>query len=200
MDTEPEAPPPHARRRLGAGAAVALVLAALAVTVVVGIVRSAIVPVAEFEAPAETPGVTVAPAGVYVHVSGAVGEPGLYVLAPGSRVVDAVAAAGGLASDADPEGVNLARPLSDGEQLRVPREGEAEAASAADGVDPDGRVDLNSADAAALETLPRVGPALAQRIIDWREANGGFASVDDLMAVSGFGEKMVAALRDLVTV
>ncbi|WES65331.1 ComEA family DNA-binding protein [Microbacter sp. GSS18] len=200
MDNDSGAAPPHARRRLGVGAAVALVLAALTVTVVVGVVRSAFVPVAEFDAPEATPGDAVAPVGVYVHVSGAVAQPGLYVLDSGSRVVDAVAAAGGLAADADPDGVNLARSVSDGEQLRVPREGEADTGSGHAGVDPDGRVDLNTADVAALETLPRVGPALAQRIIEWREANGGFTSVDDLLAVSGFGEKMVASLRDLVTV
>ena len=154
---------------------------------IVGIVRSA--GSAQTVAPAP---VTVATASVslYVHVSGAVNAPGLYVLHPDARVVDAVTAAGGFAEDAEASGVNLARPVSDGEQLIVPRVG----------VSSDGRVNLNTADEAALDTLPGVGPAIAGRIIEWREANGRFASVDDLLSVSGIGPKMLESIRDLVTV
>jgi competence protein ComEA len=138
------------------------------------------------------------PAVIYVHVSGAVAAPGLYVLETTARVVDAVAAAGGLAPDADEGAVNLARPLSDGEQLHVPVRGAAlESASAPTG---DGRVNLNTADVGALDTLPRIGEAMAQRIVDWREANGRFTSVEDLLAVPGIGDRMLEALRDLVTV
>ncbi|TPX02458.1 ComEA family DNA-binding protein [Schumannella luteola] len=133
---------------------------------------------------------------LFVHVLGQVTHPGLYELREGDRVVDAVAAAGGLTDAADPAGVNLARLLSDGEQLRVPAVGEVPPAAA--GTASDGRVDLNTADAATLDTLPRIGPAMAQRIIDWREANGPITSVDDLLAVSGIGEKTVDALRPLV--
>lgn len=140
-----------------------------------------------------------ASATLYVHVSGAVLSPGLFLLRTDARVVDAVAAAGGFADDADMSGVNLARPLSDGEQLIVPREGEAPPASGG-GVAADGRVNLNTADAAALDTLPRVGPAIASRIIEWREANGPYTSVDDLLSVPGIGAKMLESLRDLVTV
>jgi competence protein ComEA len=145
------------------------------------------------------------PAAVYVHVSGAVAEPGLYVLANGARVVDAVAAAGGFARRADETAVNLARPVADGEQLVVPKEGESEAAAAdpANGSGapaPDALIDLNVADAAALETLPRIGPALAQRIIEWRDANGRFTAVEDLLAVPGIGDKLLEALRELVRV
>ncbi|GAA1469376.1 ComEA family DNA-binding protein [Microbacterium thalassium] len=200
VEPEPEPEPEHGRRRLGAGAAVVLVVVALAVTVGIGVVRSATAPVVEIDGPASPTATGAAPAGVYVHVAGAVRAPGLYVLAPGSRVVDAVAAAGGFSPEADPGGVNLARSVSDGEQLHVPREGETAPDGGSAGVGSDGRVNLNTADLAALETLPRVGPTLAQRIIDWRDANGAFAAVDDLLAVAGFGEKMVAALRDLVTV
>lgn len=136
---------------------------------------------------------------IYVHVLGQVAEPGLYVLAMDARVVDAVAAAGGTLDDADLQAVNLARPLSDGEQLIVPVIGAAadEGSTTAAG---DGLIDLNNADSAALETLPRIGPAIAQRIIDWRETNGRFQSVDDLLAVSGIGEKLLAGIRDLVRV
>jgi competence protein ComEA len=184
------------RRRWGVGAVVILALGGLAIAVIVGIVRGA--GSAQSLAPAP---VTVATAStsLYVHVSGAVNAPGLYVLHADARVVDAVAAAGGLAEDAEAAGVNLARPVSDGEQVIVPRVGEAPAAGPA-GVTADGRVNLNSADEGALDTLPGVGPAIAGRIIEWREANGRFASVDDLLSVSGIGPKMLESLRDLVTV
>lgn len=136
---------------------------------------------------------------LYVHVLGQVTHPGLYMLELDARVVDALAAAGGTLADADLQAVNLARPLSDGEQLIVPVVGAAgeggESTPAGDGL-----VDLNNADQAALETLPRIGPALAQRIIDWRDENGRFQSVDDLLAVPGIGEKMLAGLADLVRV
>lgn len=186
-----------ARGRLGAGAVVVIVLVALAVTVVIGMMRSTTArePIEPTPVGEQT---VVADAAVYVHVSGAVADPGLYRLTPGSRVFDAVAAAGGLQDDADAEAVNLARVVDDGEQVRVPRQGETTPAAA--GTAADGRIDLNTADAATLEQLPRVGPAIAQRIMDWRESNGRFASVDELMAVPGIGEKMLAALRDLVTV
>lgn len=139
---------------------------------------------------------------LYVHVLGQVTQPGFYVLDPDARVVDALAAAGGTLDDADLQAVNLARTLSDGEQLIIPAVGAVPDGGAADGTAPagDGLIDLNNADQAALETLPRIGPALAQRIIDWRETNGRFSSVDDLLAVSGIGEKLLAGLRDLVRV
>ena len=135
---------------------------------------------------------------IFVHVLGAVERPGLYELADGARAVDAVAAAGGFTDVADQAGINLARFVTDGEQLRVPAIGEVPAAPA--GTTAGGLVNLNTADAATLETLPRVGPALAERIIDWREANGGFGSIDDLTSVTGIGEKTFDGLKDLVTV
>ena len=145
--------------------------------------------------------------GLYVHVLGDVVEPGLYILEPGARLVDALAAAGGTLESADLQAVNLARPLSDGEQIVVPRIG-AEPAPAAPGgggsaggaAGADGVIDLNSADQTALETLPRIGPALAQRIIEWRDENGRFRSVDDLLAVPGIGEKLLAGVREKVRV
>lgn len=190
---------PVSRRRLGVGAAVALVVVVAAVTIAIGIVRTGAE--AAVETVPDAVSETVAPATVYVHVSGEVAEPGLYRLDEGARVVDAVAAAGGFTDAASREAVNLARPVSDGEQLVVPAEGE-EGSDAAGATAPegDGRVNLNTADLAALDTLPRVGPAIAQRILDWREDNGRFTSVDDLLAVPGIGEKMLASLRDLVTV
>ena len=188
------------RRRLGLGAAIVVVILALAVTVGIGILRSAGAPVESV--PINGGGATDAapPASLYVHVSGAVAAPGLYMLGEGARVVDAVAAAGGFSAEADRAGVNLARPLSDGEQLVVPVVGAAPAGGEASAVAGDGRVNLNSAGVAELDTLPRIGPAMAERIIAWRDDNGGFTSVEDLLAVPGIGDKMLEGLRDLVTV
>lgn len=211
-DAEPERV--EARRRRGVGAAIVVVIVALSATILIGIARGAGAPV---ETVAVTPGslstgaaspsahsgdggpgVEPPPASVFVHVSGAVTRPGLYVLADGARVVDAVSAAGGFADGAAADAVNLARGVGDGEQLHVPRQGEEpEPAARPSG---DGRVNLNTADEALLDTLPRIGPALAARIVQWREANGRFTSVDDLLAVSGIGDKMLETLRDLVTV
>lgn len=138
---------------------------------------------------------------LYVHVLGAVEKPGLYVLDLDARLVDALAAAGGTTPDADLAAVNLARVLEDGEQVVVPAAGAAGGAPGSAAPPPgDDRIDLNAADQAALETLPRIGPALAERIIAWREENGRFTSVDDLLAVPGIGEKLLAGLRDGVRV
>lgn len=187
------------RARLGLGAAIVVVLLALTVTVAIGIVRGASAPVESVTIDAGAEQVAGGEASVFVHVSGSVASPGLYVLHEGARVVDAVAVAGGFAAGADETAVNLARPVSDGEQLHVPAVG-----AAPDPADPaaagDGRVNLNTADAAALDTLPRIGPAMAARIIDWRDANGRFTSVEDLLSVPGIGDKMLETLRDLVTV
>lgn len=188
-----EALPRLGRRRVGVGAAIVVALAAAAVTVGVGAVRTASTPAEEVVAVE----VDATAAAIYVHVHGAVASPGLYRLDEGARVVDVVAAAGGLAPEAEAGAINLARVLSDGEQLYVPVEGENPPAQAAAASDE--RVNLNTADASTLDTLPRVGPALAARIIRWREENGAFTSVDDLLSVSGIGEKMLEALRDLVT-
>lgn len=189
------------RARLGIGGAIVLVLVALAVTVGIGIWRGQTAPV---EQVAASPHVTEPPdvvtAETYVHVSGAVHKPGLYVVGPGARVIDAVSAAGGLADDAEESAINLARPVSDGEQLVVPAEGEAPEPSVPGRGSVPGLVNINSSDEAALEELPGIGPALAGRIIDWRDTEGPFGTVDDLLAVSGIGPKVLESLRDLVTV
>lgn len=191
------------------GVAVVVVIVALGVTVLVGVVRSAGTPAETVPlSGASTDASALEPAEVYVHVSGAVRHPGLYVLDQGARVVDAIAAAGGYADGADGAAVNLARAVDDGEQLHVPMQGEDAGASGGtgggatggSGAAGDGRVNLNTADAAALETLPRIGTALAERILAWRDENGRFTSVEDLLAVPGIGEKMLESLRDLVSV
>ena len=131
-----------------------------------------------------------------VHVSGAVAEPGLVSLQSGSRVADAVVAAGGALPGADLGSLNLAAPLVDGQQLVVPYLVPTNGVPVAS----DGRVRINTADAAALEGLPGVGPVLAQRIVAHRDAHGPFATVEDLLDVPGIGESKLAALRDSVIV
>lgn len=145
-----------------------------------------------------SPAMAASDATIFVHILGAVARPGLYELHDGDRAVDAVAAAGGFLETADQAQLNLARLLVDGEQIVVPVVGEAPAAPA--GTTAGGLVNLNTADAATLDTLPRVGPAMAARIIDWRESNGPFATIDDLLTVSGIGTKTFDGLKDLVTV
>ncbi|WP_439690681.1 helix-hairpin-helix domain-containing protein [Curtobacterium sp. SP.BCp] len=149
---------------------------------------------------------------VVVHVAGAVADAGIVTLPAGSRIAAAVERAGGAARDADLGRLNLARPVVDGERVYVPRVGEDDpppeaapgvgtpsAAAGGSGAAP-GVVDLNSADATVLETLPGIGPALAARIIAWRAEHGRFASVEDLLDVSGIGDAKFADLRDRVRV
>lgn len=136
---------------------------------------------------------------VVVHVVGAVAAPGVFTLPGGSRIADAVEAAGGPTSDADLAAVNLARVLVDGEQVLVPRPGEHAAPPEAPAPGP-AMVDVNTADAATLETLPGIGPVLAERIVAFRTTSGPFRTVEDLTAVSGIGPALLEGLRDRVRV
>ena len=129
-----------------------------------------------------------------VHVAGAVRRPGLYRLAEGNRVADAVARAGGATAPADTAAINLAAPLADGMQVVVPSRVAGAAGSGAAG-----RVSLSSASVAELDALPGVGPVTAQKIVDHRSANGGFRSVDDLDAIPGIGPARIEQLRKLVS-
>lgn len=140
---------------------------------------------------------------VYVYVTGAVANPGVYLLDEGLRVCDAVEAAGGLTEDADASTVNLARVLSDGEHIALPTKAEVETALAqgsAGGAAASSLVNINTADASALETLSGVGSATAQAIISDREQNGPFSTIEDLMRVDGIGEKKFAKLKDSICV
>lgn len=172
-------------------------------------------PVPADSPPPVTAGPAASQAGeVLVHVIGAVKKAGVVTLAAGARVLDAVDAAGGPSQNADLSLLNLARPVVDGEQIRVPRHGETAPPVAGSGGGPSGSVggstsaqgstggpiNLNTADEAALDTLPGVGPVLAGRIVQWRNQNGRFTSVDELAEVAGIGERVLAGLRDLVTV
>lgn len=202
---------------LGAAAVGVVVIAALAVW----LLRPGPVTMPEVEAigqsvsaPTEQSGslpdvAVVEPTEVVVSVVGLVHHPGVVVLPPGSRVADAIHLAGGLLPDANFASINHAALLTDGEQIVVSDEpmaggGSAGGTGTADpSVDPGGGgglVNLNSADAALLETLPGVGPATARNIVSHRESSGPFGSVEQLMEVSGIGPAKFAQMKDLVTV
>ncbi len=134
---------------------------------------------------------------VTVHVAGAVKRPGVYALPVGSRVTDALDVAGGPIAGAQLDSINLARQVSDGEQVRVPAEGET---GASGGLVADGRININTAQASQLEGLPGVGPVLADRIVTHREQHGPFASVEGLESVTGLGPAIVAGLAESATV
>ena len=140
------------------------------------------------------------PAMTLVHVAGAVRRPGVYRMGGDSRVIQAVRMAGGPTGRADLSRLNLAAPVSDGQQVVIPVRAAPGSASGAAGPagEGSGPVSLSSATAAQLETLDGVGPALAGRIIAWRDAHGGFSSVDQLDEVPGIGPARMEALRPRV--
>lgn len=129
---------------------------------------------------------------VVVDVAGAVGAPGLVELEAGARVAEALEAAGGATDEAELDQLNLARRVTDGEQIRVPRVGEPPVESAL--------INVNTATASELDALPGIGPVLADRIVADRDANGPYTSLDDLARVSGVGEAVVGALAGIATV
>lgn len=131
---------------------------------------------------------------VAVHVSGAVVRPGLVMVDGGARVADAVAAAGGASADADLGRTNLAAPVRDGEHVVVASRADPSGGS----TDPEG-IDLNTASAGRLEELPGVGPVLAERIVEFRDEHGPFATIEDLLDVPGIGEAKLAQMRDAIT-
>ncbi len=152
-----------------------------------------------------TPTVTPTPASLRVYVSGAVATPGVYRLPPDSLVVDAIQQAGGARPDADLIAINLAHPLQDGEQIYVPRKGEAPTPAPITRLQPGAGpsttptpapIDINTASQEALESLPGIGPTMAQRIIQGRP----YASVEDLLRVKGIGEARLEKLRPYITV
>lgn len=195
------------------GAAPVTPLRGLALLVCTAVVATAVFGLLARSRPAGEPAGAAPPVltdPVVVHVAGLVARPGLYRLAGGARVADALAAAGGAVPGADLSTLNLARVLEDGEQLIVaaprapgPASGAAPGAlggAAAGAQRPDGKLDLNRATAAELDALPGIGPVLAGRIVAYREQHGGFRSVRDLRRVQGIGEKLYQSLAGLVAV
>ena len=136
---------------------------------------------------------------VFVHVVGEVEKPGIYIVASRARVFDAIIAAGGFTNSADQSSVNLAREVSDGEQVVVMAAGAQSGSATAQTSAQAALISLNRASQLELEALPGVGPTLAGRMIDWRTANGGFKKKEDLLKVSGIGSKMFDGMKHLVT-
>jgi competence protein ComEA len=180
------------RRLLVAGVAAAVAIVLLLHVLHRGHAHAAI-PVLRTATHARAPS---AAAQLVVDVAGAVRRPGLYHLATGTRIADAVAAAGGATQRADVTLVNLAAPLADGEQVLVPVRGGVAATGGAPSTT--APLDLNTATAEQLDALPGVGPATAQKIIDYRQAHGPFRSIDELEAVPGIGPSKLAQLQGLV--
>ena len=142
-----------------------------------------------------TPIPTAAP--LCCHVTGRVNAPGVYILSPGAEVQDAIQAAGGASVDADLEWLNLAAVVQDHQQIVVPRRSTDSKALDRPSA---GLVNINTADSETLQTLPGIGPALAGRIIDYRDAHGPFVALEDLLNVKGIGEVTLEKLRPLISV
>lgn len=140
------------------------------------------------------------PGPLRVYVSGAVQHPDVYLLPPGSIVKDAILAAGGAITEADLVNINLAHSIADGEQVHVPRAGEQNPVRlpAVESL-PGGKVNINTADAATLEALPGIGPELAQRILDYRQAHGPFARIEGLLDVPGIGPGILEKIQEEIT-
>jgi competence protein ComEA len=180
--------------------AVALVVVAL-VAVGVHHLRAHASPAALAVAPIRVGATARAPARaapLVVDVEGAVRRPGLVQLPHGSRVADALARAGGATSAADRSGVNLAAPVSDGQQVVVPRRGAVGSASSPGAAATGGPISLSAATAEQLDSLPGVGPVTAQKIVDYRTEHGAFHSVEELDAIPGIGPARIADLKGLV--
>lgn len=143
---------------------------------------------------------------IIVHISGAVPRPGVYALPKGARVQDAVSAAGGFLAEADKESINLAQPLEDGQRLDIPfLEGFSPVLPTPvveRSVSPQDTdlVNINTATSFELETLPGIGPTIAQKIIEYREQNGPFLSTEDIINVPGVGPGTYERIKDLITV
>lgn len=148
-----------------------------------------------------TPTPTAVPVTVLkVHISGAVRNPGLYAVNEGDRLADVIEAAGGATEDADLEAVNLAVRVKDQDHWHIPRLGETAHTTPTEGSSAPGKINLNTASADQLERLPGIWEVKAQSIIRYRETNGPFSSVDELLNVSGIGAATLDAIRDLVEV
>lgn len=145
------------------------------------------------EVQGNTEQISVNQAKIFVHIAGNVKNPGIYQLDSGARVFDVVLLAGGFTKKANQSSVNLARAVTDGEQILIGSGNPSQQAAS------QSFISLNQSSSSTLEDLPGVGPALAGRIVDWREANGGFKTKEDLLNVAGIGEKLFSSIKELVT-
>jgi competence protein ComEA len=136
---------------------------------------------------------------IYVDVSGAVNKPGVYELENGARVFHAIERAGGVTEDAFLDNINLATVLYDAQKVHVPRRYESSFQESGVATEYTGKVRINTASSEELQTLPGVGVVIAQRIINHREQNGPFASIEDIRQVSGIGEKTYQEIKDMIT-
>jgi competence protein ComEA len=187
---------PISRRRLLAGVVVLAAAAVVGARYVLPAGTAAPLAAAPLTVPATPAAPRSAP--VVVDVVGAILRPGLYRFRQGARVADAVARAGGATRGADLALVNLAAPLADGEQVVVPRRGQATEAAGGSSAASTGPVHLNSATLEQLDGLPGVGPVTAQKILDYRQQHGAFGSVDELDAIPGIGPARLDQLHGLV--
>ena len=196
------------RWRVGVGAAIVTGLVAISLAVLMSIITSV---GTTTEVPVElrstaSPGVSSrgsaapAPAGnALIHIVGAVREPGIYQLSAGARVVDVVMAAGGFTDSAQLCAVNMARTLTDGEQVTIPQGDPNDCSTGGAASSTVGKkVSLNRGSVADFDALPGIGPILAQRIIDWRNAHGSFTALTQLTQVSGISDKLFASIKDLL--
>jgi competence protein ComEA len=188
-----------------------LLLSLLGVVAVGGLglwyVRSLPSPVRIRAGPVAAPSASPPPATVIVHVAGWVRRPGVFELAEGERVIDAIEAAGGPRRGADLAALNLAAVLTDAQQVVVPKRGAVEAPVVPSGTAPSATaspgatlINVNTATPEELETLPGIGEVLAAAIVAYRDEHGPFTSVDQLLDVSGIGEVTLEEIRELVTV
>ena len=136
---------------------------------------------------------------VYVDISGCVASPGVYKVEAGTRVFQVIEKAGGVTEEADTESINRAEAVYDGQKIIIYPRGEGEG-GAPPATDAQGRINVNTADADLLQEIPGVGPVTAEKIIAYRTENGNFSSVEELMEISGIGEKTFAEMKDYVTV
>ena len=146
------------------------------------------------------------PAEIYVHICGAVNNPGVYALNEGGRIMDCVVAAGGFDSDAASDAVNLAAAASDGERIYIPtyeelQTGQVEVSGTlAAAEDTDRLININTAGEDKLTSINGIGPSRAQAIIEYRESHGAFKSIEDITQVSGIGDSTLEKIRDQITV
>ncbi len=183
---------------------VALLALAASGAAFIAVRRSTPRPIEIAPPPSPIPTPTATTVTLFVHVTGAVLRPDVYSLPEGSRVKQAIEAAGGLAPDADVDRLNLALAVRDGMQVFVPRKGEVAtgmpAAPAGGGKLAAGPININTASVEELDTLPGIGPSIAQRIVEDRMAHGPFKTPEDLKRVRGIGDALFNQIKDRITV